>query len=85
MNCGAPYIMEFHNHGVLTPEGTHYVKMMGRLRGIDPPFSRHWEMLDTPPPFFFKVPEKSIDFRPPVFRYSRKKIIYTLFLPRHRL
>ena len=22
---------------------THYVRVMGRLRGIDPPFSRHWE------------------------------------------
>ena len=32
---------------------THYVRVMGRLRGIDPPFSRHWKkisILDTPPP-----------------------------------
>ena len=25
--------------------GTRYVKVMGRLRGIDPPFSRHWEKI----------------------------------------
>ena len=23
--------------------GTHYVRVTARLRGIDPPFSRHWE------------------------------------------
>ena len=45
--------------------GTRYVKVMGRLRGIDPPFSRHWEKnIDFRPPFF-KVPGKNIDFRPP--------------------
>ena len=25
--------------------GTRYVKVRGRLRGIDPPFSRHWEKI----------------------------------------
>ena len=32
--------------------GTHYVRVMGRLRGIDPPFSRHWKkILILDPPF----------------------------------
>ena len=40
------------DRGALTPGGgggggggTRYVKVMGRLRGIDPPFSRHWEKM----------------------------------------
>ena len=53
--------------------GTRYVKVMGRLRGIDPPFSRHWEKnIDFRPPFF-KVPGKNIDFRPPLFRIFKEK------------
>ena len=45
--------------------GTHYLRVMGRLRGMDPPFSRHWKKnLDFRPPFF-KVPAKNVDFRPP--------------------
>ena len=32
--------------------GTHYVRVVGRLRGIDPPFSRHWEKISIlDPPF----------------------------------
>ena len=32
--------------------GTHYVRVMGRLRGIDPPFSRHWKKISIlDPPF----------------------------------
>ena len=66
--------------------GTHYVRVMGRLRGIDPPFFKALEKnLDFRPPFF-KVPEKNIDFRPPFFRILRKKVNFRpLFSPRHRL
>ena len=39
--------------------GTHFVRVMGRLRGIDPPFSR--QNLDFRPPFF-KVPAKKSRF-----------------------
>ena len=42
----------------------HYVRVMGRLRGIDPLFQGTGENIDFRPPFF-KVPEKNIDFRPP--------------------
>ena len=68
----------------------HYVRVMGRLRGIDPPFSRHWKKnLDFRPPFF-KVPAKNIDFRPPpppfFFRILRRKVDFRpIFSPRHRL
>ena len=36
-----PYLDECSRPG----GGTRYVKVMGRLRGIDPPFSRHWEKI----------------------------------------
>ena len=49
------------------------VKVMGRLRGIDLPFSRHWgKKIDFRPPFF-RVPEKNIDFRSSFFGFQRKK------------
>ena len=32
--------------------GTHYVRVMGRLHGIDPTFSRHWEKLQILDPLF---------------------------------
>ena len=32
-------------HGVIPGGGTPSVKLVGRLRGFDPPFSRHWEKI----------------------------------------
>ena len=63
--------------------GTHYVRVMGRLRGIDPPFFKALEKnLDFRPPFF-KVPAKNIDFRPPFFLgfYGKKSILDPFFRP----
>ena len=65
--------------------GTHYVRVMGRLRGIDPPFSRHWKKISILDPLF-QGACKNIDFRTPFFRILRKKVNFTpLFSPRHRL
>ena len=55
--------------------GTHYVKVMGRLRGIDPPFSRYWERC-----------RRNIDLDLPFFRILRGKVNFRpLFSPIHRL
>ena len=38
--------------GTIPGGGPHFVRVMGRLRGIDPPFSRHWEKISIlDPPF----------------------------------
>ena len=47
--CLNSWNLKFVNHYVLHQirgvGGTHYVRVMGRFRGIDPPFSRHWEKI----------------------------------------
>ena len=59
--CGLLSVVGFWNSGrsvTLVTGGTHYVKVMDRLLGIEPPFSWHWE--------------KNFDFRPPFSRCLRK-------------
>ena len=73
-------------HDILwTRGGTHYVRVMGRLRGIDPPFSRHWKkisILENP----FSRCLRKISILDPFFMILRKKVnLRPLFSPRHRL
>ena len=44
--------------------GTHYVRVMGRFRGIQPPFSRHWEKYRYLTPLYYQGAGENIDFRP---------------------
>ena len=45
--CAVVIVRPVKHRRKYSPGGTHYVRVMGRLRGIDPPFSRHCL---TPPP-----------------------------------
>ena len=48
-----------------TRGGTHYVRVMGRLRGIDPPFSRHWKKISILDPPFSRCLRKISILDPP--------------------
>ena len=45
--------------------GTHYVRVMGRLCGIDPPFSRHWKKFSILDPPFSRCLRKISILDPP--------------------
>ena len=55
---------------------------MGRLRGIDPPFSRHWKKILILDPPFSRCLRKISILDPPFFRILRKKVNFRpLFSP----
>ena len=45
--------------------GIHYVRVMGRLRSIDPHFSRHWEKISNLDPPFSRCLQKISILDPP--------------------
>ena len=63
-SCNLKFVNHYVLHQIRGVGGTHYVRVMGRFRGIQPPFSRHWEKYRYLTPLYYQGAGENIDFRP---------------------